>query len=485
MATTDLSVQCAPRYATRARTERATWGPYWGRVARSMGKPFMPWQQQVADIAGETDKTGRLMYNEIVITVPRQSGKTTLLLSVVVGRAEAGPSFGGRQRMLYAAQTREDARAKWLEDYVEDLRASKVMRGKFIERIANGSEKITFKSSRSTFGPIATKETSGHGKVLDWGALDEAFSQTDGAVEASWLPAMITRPMAQFWVPSTAGTDASVYFRKKVDAGRLAVVADAGEGVAYFEWSTPEDFEDYADEDNWRRCMPALGFTQNLDAIRREFIRMDLNDFRRAFLNQWVGKTTPSVIPSAWWRACADPTSIRATRPVIAIDVSADREWASLAIAGERADGLPIVRVIHHQQGTDWVVDKVEQLRDEHDPAAIVLDGASPARSLISGLQDRYIEPTVLQAGDMVAACGQFYDAVKQGRIRHYGDAPLEKAITAAERRELGDAWAWTRKKSLQESGADISPLVAVTCALWAQAKFGDHAGFDLSASFG
>src|ERR1700733_136749 len=99
------SALCVPRWSTPRRYERATWGPFWGRVATALGRPYMPWQQQVADVAGETFKDGRLCYNEIVITVPRQSGKTTLVLSVVVGRAEAGPSFGGRQKMLYAAQT--------------------------------------------------------------------------------------------------------------------------------------------------------------------------------------------------------------------------------------------------------------------------------------------------------------------------------------------------------------------------------------------
>jgi len=331
----------------------------------------MPWQQQVADVAGETFKDGRLCYNEIVITVPRQSGKTTLVLSVVVGRAEAGPSFGGRQKMLYAAQTREDARDKWLTDYVEDLRAAKAMRDKWLLRVAAGSERVTFKSSRSTFGPIATKETSGHGKVLDYGCLDEAFAQKDSAVEDAWLPAMITRPMAQFWVPSTAGTEQSVYFRDKRDAGRMATQLDAGEGRAYFEWSLDPDL-DISDKKLWPTFMPALGYTQSVAAIEREFIRMERNAFARAFGNQWVGKLTPSVLDEAKWLACSarnadgelDERAARVTRPVIAIDVSSDRQWGSVAIGASTAEGKPMVRLIRHERGTAWIVPYVIELRD-------------------------------------------------------------------------------------------------------------------------
>ena len=45
----------------------------------------MPWQRHVADIAYELDEeTGRLAYREVRLTVPRQSGKTTLMLAAMM-----------------------------------------------------------------------------------------------------------------------------------------------------------------------------------------------------------------------------------------------------------------------------------------------------------------------------------------------------------------------------------------------------------------
>src|SRR5215207_2302173 len=75
------SLACSPRWTT-PRTDRPTRGGEVGRFAAALGTPLMPWQQHVADVAMEVDPdTGRLVYRRIVLTVPRQSGKTTLLLA--------------------------------------------------------------------------------------------------------------------------------------------------------------------------------------------------------------------------------------------------------------------------------------------------------------------------------------------------------------------------------------------------------------------
>jgi predicted AAA+ superfamily ATPase len=66
----------------------------------------MPWQQLVADVGTqlvEDPETGKLVpaWREVVVTVPRQSGKTTLVLGFEVHRAL---KWGGGQRVAYTAQ---------------------------------------------------------------------------------------------------------------------------------------------------------------------------------------------------------------------------------------------------------------------------------------------------------------------------------------------------------------------------------------------
>ena len=73
------------------------------QVAKALGTPLMPWQRMVADVALELDPaTGRLAYRQIGLTVPRQSGKTTLLEAILArtgavprqGNVEAGTTVG-------------------------------------------------------------------------------------------------------------------------------------------------------------------------------------------------------------------------------------------------------------------------------------------------------------------------------------------------------------------------------------------------------
>src|SRR3954469_329284 len=89
------SLACPPRWSTQ-RTSRPTLGGKVAEVAANLGQPFMPWQRHVADVALEVDPaTGLLVYRKVGLLAPRQSGKTTELLSVMVHRALA---FGQKQR---------------------------------------------------------------------------------------------------------------------------------------------------------------------------------------------------------------------------------------------------------------------------------------------------------------------------------------------------------------------------------------------------
>lgn len=242
--TTISRIACPPRYGTPRTASRPTLGPAVGEVARLLGKPLMPWQQYVADVILELDPdTGRLAYTEFGLTVPRQSGKSTLLLAKAVHRATATKFFGPRQQIVYTAQTRKDARKKWEEDYVEDLKASPAFRNKQAAHFGNGNEHIRF-ANRSRFGIESTTEKAGHGGTIDEAYIDEAFAQVDGRMEQAFGPAMITRRNKQLgWISTAGWLDGSPYLQDKVAAGRAQVEMGIRTGLAYFEWSAGEDVD--------------------------------------------------------------------------------------------------------------------------------------------------------------------------------------------------------------------------------------------------
>jgi phage terminase large subunit-like protein len=111
---------------------------------------------------------------------------------------------------------------------------------------------------------------------------------------------MITRANKLLaWISTAGWLDGSPYPQEKVDLGRRVVLEGRQRGVAYFEWSAPEG-ADEADPAVWWACMPALGWTITEDAIRGEYEKAlyggKLNEFRRAYLNQWV----PRDVDSDW-----------------------------------------------------------------------------------------------------------------------------------------------------------------------------------------
>ena len=417
----------------------------------------MPWQQQVLDVALEIGEDGKFAYRQVILTVPRQSGKTTLLLVLLMLRAISEP----RQVIKYTAQNGTDARRKFVDDWLPEVTPSK-FGALFKLRMTNGHEALLFRNG-SNFGLMATTMKSGHGGTIDLGILDEAFAHPDARLEQALGPAMITRPQPQLWIVSTAGTyDQSPYLWDKVEKGRQIAESGMTSKVAYFEWSAPED-ADPGDENVWWSCMPALGRTAPIDSVRAEYESMALSEFRRAYLNQWVTQENDPVIPVENWNALTDDRSSAIDPICFAYDITPDRSRAAIAAAGKRDDGLWHVEVIEQKRGTGWVVPRLIELNDNHRPTAVLCDPKGPAGSLLPDLERQGLPVVAINASEHAQACGMLFDSVMEQTVRHLDDPELVGAIDGAVKRPLGDAWAWSRKTS----SVDISPLVAVTIAFW------------------
>jgi phage terminase large subunit-like protein len=256
----------------------------------------MPWQQLVADVGMEIDPaTGLLAYREVVFTIMRQSGKSTLILTFEVDRCVA---WDLPQRVGYTAQTGWDARKKLLDDQVPVLNRSRLRPA--IQQVyrAAGMESVLW-TSGSRIDVFASNVSAGHGRTLDLGVIDEAFDDEDERREQALLPAMATRADAQLLVTSTAGTSRSAYLRRKVEAGRHAAQLDAGSGIAYFEWSVPAG-GDIDDPETWWRYMPALGWTIQPEVVAHARQTMSDSEFRRGFCNQWIENSDTWLPPGAW-----------------------------------------------------------------------------------------------------------------------------------------------------------------------------------------
>jgi len=415
----------------------------------------MKWQRDIADIALELvldENTGLMVpaYREVNVLVPRQCGKTTLCLSLELQRALL---WGRAQTIGYTAQTGWDARRKLIDDQVPAIENSKLSAS--LKRVYRGAgaEAIHFKNG-SRIDVMPSSPAAGHGRVIDFGIIDEAFADEDDRREASLLPAMATKRDAQLIVISTAGTQASLYLKRKVEKGRQMVDSGVETGVAYFEFSADND-DDIDDPKVWKRTIPAMGHTIDEKVVAHARATMTEGEFRRAYLCQWT-VLDDAAIPAKYVLKVLDDKTAPSGRLSFGIDVAMDRSWASICVADETGR----VELIEHRESVSWVVDRILKLWREHK-GSIVVDGYSPANSLVDRLETGGVPVTRYTLRDMTAACGLFYDAVLDDAIRIRPNASLESAIASAKRKQMSSGYLWSRTVD----AADLTPLFAATLA--------------------
>lgn len=110
------------KYATRRNKKNPSFGDRAALASKLLGGDLMPWQKQVLDVALELNPLdpGAWRYPVVVVTVPRQAGKSFLIRVVMVDRM----MNYNRHEILMTAQTGKDARKRW-KQIVSGLSADK------------------------------------------------------------------------------------------------------------------------------------------------------------------------------------------------------------------------------------------------------------------------------------------------------------------------------------------------------------------------
>jgi hypothetical protein len=284
--------------------------------------------------------------------------------------------------------------------------------------------------------------------------IDESFADLDFRREQALQPSMATVPDAQTWNVSTAGTERSVYLKKKIEDGRSAVAEGRTRGLAYIEYSIP-DGEDCDDPETWWSYMPALGWTINEDAVRHARETMPDGEWRRSFGNQWT-VSDERVIPLGVWQAACDERVAPEGGLQFGFDVNPERSAASIVVADDQGR----CELVEHRPGVGWCVDRIVELSKAWG-APIVLDAYGPAGSFADELVSRGVNVVRYSTREMAYACGSLFDRLADGRVSVRRSTVLDEAVAGARRRAAGDAWVWARK----DGESDVCSLVALTLA--------------------
>jgi phage terminase large subunit-like protein len=262
-----------------------------------LGLKLLPWQRQVLSV-GLEQAGRRPAYRDCLCSVPRQSGKSSMALALIVWRLLSQDD----QLVLYAAQNRATARKKLLHAWWPRIRRSPL--GPRFKLFRGFGAEMLQADNGSRLELLSATESSGHGETTHLVVLDEAWVHQDAAVEQAVRPTMATVRTAQLWAMSTAGTPRSAWWRGKLDAARTSAELGVTSGACLLEWAAAAD-DDPADETVWWATMPALGHLIQVETVRADLANMPLVEFKRAFLNLWSDESAEGwqVVKRDLWEA--------------------------------------------------------------------------------------------------------------------------------------------------------------------------------------
>jgi hypothetical protein len=450
----------------------------------------MPHQRAIADIVLEIDPgTGRLAYSEVVLIGPRQvTGKTELVLPAMAHRC-VGFAHAGPQRVMYTAQTADDARTKWRDVHLPRLQRSRDLRRRFTARLTRNQEAFMWGNGSIWFPGSTTGKTAGTGDTLDMGIIDEAWSRPNARTELGMRPAMMTRPWRQLWILSMIpGISRALpgtwkYLEQKRQTGRARVESDTRRGMAYFEFAAP-DGADPDDPATWWLAMPGLGRTVELATVAEDHDAMDAVDFAAEYLSIPPQAQRPrgwKVVEKERWEELCDPYSGIDGTKALAVEVSEDRTHAWIGVAGRRFDGHwhgeviePGYKIAPGVSGMGWVEPRLLELCESHKPCTVVIDPRRPANTLIVPLRNAGYDVTTPNQQIIGGACGRFYDATRDDALTlfwHLDQPELRDAVRGAKTYDLpGGGFTFVRAGE-----GDLGALYCVVLAMHGHAvKAGD-----------
>lgn len=468
---------------------------------RFLGIVLYPWQRALLIRALELNEDGTYRFRRVIVLVGRQNGKTLLLTVLTLWwlfiDSDSFPEHAPARDFLVlgTAQNLDIAEEAW-EAAVAYCDPEEGRDGSLVELAVpvlqaaarvpvrkNGQKALRLRSG-ARYEVRAANRKGGRGKSATRIVMDELREQTTWDAWAAVAKTMQAKFNAQLWGISNAGDAKSVvlaHVRDELVAACAAWDAYVETGLqelewwsnqhdsrsALFEYSALEDLP-VDDVDGILQANPSAGWSPMRLADLLASARSEPEAlFRTETLCQWVtARVDPHLDPREWGELADSLSALDWSRPVAcAVDVSHDRQWSHIAIAGHREDGLAHVELVASRAGMLWVPGALEWLRDSWGVAAVALQGRGCAAGEFSeGLRALDLEVLEIVGPALGSVAGGIRDRVQAGTLRHRGQEPLRFAVEGGMAKPLGEVLVFDRANS----PVDVSPLVAVAEALWA-----------------
>lgn len=434
------------------------------------GTPLLEWQKLVLRRWLAEDEDGNFVNLECGLSVPRQNGKT----EVIVARIIYGIIFRKAVGLFTAQQedTADEVKKRVQTFFYENPHEEifNLLTPRFRKKPENYNF-IEFNSGARYKFKTRTR-MGGLGTTNDDLIMDEAAD----VVDSHQSTLMSTTSAAKSGNPQIiyAGTPPMAETIGEVFA-RIRKEKIGGAKGAWTEWGV-DKLTDTSDEEKWYHANPSLGYFLLPSVVEAESSSLAVDDFNRMRLGWWSGVEDKRAISQGDWDALANPKPELdgAYRPVYAIKFSPDRSSFSLVVAQLLVDGRVHVEVVMHRPMRDgfnrpakWLIERWREA------AVIIIDGATGAPVLYEELthggipKKRIVQPSMKE----VVAAHQFMrDAIDQQELSHYNQPLLNQTVRITKERPFGryGGFGW---ESMNEH-LSTSALDAATFALWGQKVF-------------
>lgn len=406
-------------------------------------------------------KAGRLRYRQVVISMPRQNGKSVLgAIFALYGLLmhEPGPFVIG------VASTAEQARIVYGRVlYV--VQSNPLLSSRFAKMTETRG--IKTKDGTGEYQIRASKGDVLQGIPVSLPIVDELHI-TKPAVWNSLVKGTTTKKNGLVVGITTAGDDDSELLKFLYDLGsKSADLEPAQERFGFFAWQSPAETVPEDDADLAEAILLASpghyeGRIELGTAITDARSTPD-NDVIRYTFNRFVASQSVFIPSERWIQGFRDAPFPTKAGVTFSIDRTPDWGYATItanARQGEFVHSEVAASIV--RPTLEGLADLCSRLADLHSEySTFVVDGYS-LRDLGAELKRRGIRCHVATQGDMITASSLLYSMIIRGMLKHSGDEILARQIPHAVRKNVGDGFRISRKDSAVSIDAVISTALGV-----------------------
>lgn len=424
-------------------------------TCRQLGLGFDRWQDGAGRLILAKRKDGLYAADTVVISIPRQVGKTYLVGAIVFALCIIHPGM----TVIWTAHRFKTAKETFLQ--MSGMARRKKL-APHIEQVVRGAgdQAVLFiNGSRVLFGARERGFGRGFAKV-DVLVLDEAQILTESAID-DMTPAtnVVANPLIIYTGTPPRPKDPGEVFTLL----RQEALDGESDGTLYIEMSADRGC-DPMDRDQWRKANASFPDRTPERSMLRMAKNLSLESFIREALGIWDEFTRHQpVVKKPAWQALSDVGPPDGTRPSgFGLDGSHDREFSIAACwleeSGAHAEEVWAGGDV--QAAVVWLAARAGRR------ILVVVDSYSPAASMVPALKAAGVNVKVTGTADLAKACGLWLGDVLSGRLTHADQEPVNDAVDGGRKRSVGGAggWAWDRR----DDQTNIAPLVAHTLARFA-----------------